>query len=155
MEENQKRDTRSAGKMIGELSRAAHIYFQSEFKAYSIGYAQIRTLLFIAKNEGISQLEISKHLKLDKSSITSQLQLLEKNGYISRQISDHDARMHQLSITEKTEEILEPIKMVHASWTENLLDGFSENEKTEVFTYLEKMLSNARNKTQALYAKKK
>jgi DNA-binding MarR family transcriptional regulator len=146
MEENLTSNTRSAGKMIGELSRAAHIYFQSEFKQYSIGHAQIRTLLFIAKNEGSSQLEISKHLKLDKSSITSQLQLLEKNGYISRHIADHDARMHKLSITEKTRDILEPIKKAHASWTSILLDGFSENEKTELFTYLEKMLSNAKKK---------
>jgi len=146
MLENQESETRSAGKLIGELSRAAHIYFQSEFKPYSIGHAQIRTLLFIAKNEGSSQLELSKHFNLDKSSITSQLQLLERNGYISRRVHDRDARKHQLFITEKTRDILEPVKKVHASWTSILLDGFSENEKTELFTYLEKMLSNAKKK---------
>ena len=146
MEKNQESINRSAGKLINELSRAAHIYFQSEFKKYSIGHAQIRTLLFIARNEGISQLELSKYLNLDKSSISSQLQILERNGYISKQSSENDARISQTTITDKTREILEPLRMVFSSWTATLLDGFSESEKTEMFDYLEKMHSNAINK---------
>ena len=65
MKENQEIFKKSAGRLINELSIAAHIYFQSEFKNYSIGHAQIKTLLFLARNEGISQLEISKKLKLE------------------------------------------------------------------------------------------
>lgn len=146
MEKNQEPNNRSAGKLINELSRAAHIYFQSEFKQYSIGHAQIRTLLFIAKNEGISQLELSKYLNLDKSSISSQLQILEKNGYISKQTSENDARIYQTRITDKTRKILEPLRMVFSSWTSTLLDGFNESDKTIMFDYLERMQSNAINK---------
>ncbi len=146
MKKKQDNINKSAGRLISELSRAAHIYFQSEFKKYSIGHAQIRTLLFLVRNEGISQLELSKYLNLDKSSITSQLQILERNGYISRHTSENDARMHQLMITDKTREISEPLRMVFSSWTVTLLDGFCESEKTEIFAYLEKMLSNAKNK---------
>jgi DNA-binding MarR family transcriptional regulator len=100
----------------------------------------------VARNEGISQLELSKHLNLDKSSITSQLGILEKNGYITRQVSENDARMHQIILTDKTREILEPLKRVFSSWTEFLLDGFSESERTELFKYLERMHTNAMNK---------
>ena len=137
---------KSAGRLINELSRAAHIYFQAEFKEYSIGHAQIMTLLFIARNEGISQLDLSEQFNLDKSSITSQLKILEKNGYISRHTSENDARVLHLNITDKTREILEPLKMIFSSWTETLLDGFSEGERENVFYYLEKMLGNAKNK---------
>lgn len=146
MKKKQEIFDRSAGKIINELSRAAHIYFQTEFKQYSIGHAQIRTLLFISRNEGISQLELSTYLNLDKSSITSQLQILEKNGYISRHTSEKDARLHQIMITEKTRDILEPLKMVFSSWTATLLDGFSESETNEIFSYLHRMAENAKNK---------
>jgi len=142
MDKNKEESKKSAGKIINELSRAADIYFKTEFKKYSIGHAQIRTLLFLSRNEGISQLELSKSLNLDKSSITSQLQTLEKNGYISRHISEADARMHQLNITDKTREILRPLKKVFSSWTEILLDGFDKKERAIVFQYLEKMQNN-------------
>jgi DNA-binding MarR family transcriptional regulator len=146
MKKNQKIIDRSAGKIINELSRAAQIYFQAEFKPYSIGHAQIRTLLFIARNERISQLELSQYLNLDKSSITSQLQILEKNGYISRQSSEKDARLYQIMISDKTKGLLESLKRVYSSWTATLLDGFSERETNEIFFYLQKMAENAKNK---------
>ena len=146
MEKNNEQIKKSAGKLINELSKAADIYFKAEFRKYSIGHAQIRTLLFLAQNEGISQLELSRSLNLDKSSITSQLQTLEKNGYISRYISEVDARMHQLNVTDKTREILTPLKKVFSSWTEVLLDGFSASERTRIFYYLEKMRNNVQNK---------
>lgn len=146
MKKNQEKMNKSAGRLINELSRAAQIYFQGEFKKYSIGHSQIITLLFIARNEGTSQLEISEHLNLDKSSITSQLKILERNGYITRHTSEYDARLHQINITDKTREILEPLKNVFSSWTEILLEGFSARERAEVFNYLEKMRDNAKNK---------
>ena len=140
----------SAGKIIGEISRAAHIYFQNDFKEYSIGHAQVRTLNFIAHNEGITQVQLSDYLKLDKSSITSQLRILENNGYIKRKISHHDARVHQIFITDKTKEILEPLKNIFSTWSNVLLDGLSESEKKNVFLLLEKMRKNAQNKLQEI-----
>jgi len=137
---------RSAGKLIGELSRAAHIYFHSSFREQSIGHAQVRSLLFIARNEGISQLELAEYLRLDKSSVTSQLKILERNGYIVRKPSEEDARRLQLEITEKTKEILEPIRQVYSSWTEILLDGFSEEERSESLNYLERMRDNVHSR---------
>ena len=142
MKENQGEIKKSAGKIIKELSKAADIYFKAEFKKYSIGHAQIRTLIFLAYNEGISQLELSRSLNLDKSSITSQLQTLEKNGYIRREISEIDARTHRLNITDKTRKILDPLKKVFSSWTEILLDGFDAPEKARIFYFLEKMQDN-------------
>lgn len=136
----------SAGKIIGELSRAANVYFQNKFKEYSIGHAQVRTLHYIALNEGITQIELSDYLKLDKSSITSQLRILEKNGYIKITTSPIDARTHHIFITDKTKEILEPLKKIFYTWTDILLDGINENERKNLFILLEKMQDNAKRK---------
>ena len=136
----------SAGRLINELSRAANIYFQHEFSKYNIGHAQIRTLLYIAQNKGRTQTELAKYLNLDKSSVTSQLQILEKNGYIKRQTSAEDARKQVIAVTTKTDGILPTLKHVFSSWTETLLDGFNENERADVFNYLQKMRGNAKNR---------
>ena len=133
----------SAGRLINELSRAAHIYFHNEFRKYAIGHAQIRTLFYVANNEGLTQMDLVKHLNLDKSSVTSQLQILEKNGYISRTTSKTDARKQVIGITDKTQKILDPMKQVLATWSNTLLAGFSEEERTSLLEYLLRMRDNA------------
>lgn len=141
----------SAGRLINELSRGAHIFFQHEFKKYNIGHAQIRTLFYIVHNESQTQKQLANYLNLDKSSITSQLQILERNGYISRATSKIDARMQVIGITDKTREILEPLQQVFSSWTETLLDGFNEKERSTIFNYLERMRVNTKNKLSQIH----
>ena len=140
----------SAGRLIRELARAAHIYFQHEFKKYNIGHAQIRTLLYISKNEGKTQKEITQYLCLDKSSITSQLQILERNGYVKRETSEADARKQVIYITQKTKDILPHLYNAHQEWTDALLDGFSESEQTEVYNYLYRMGNNLKKKIEPI-----
>ena len=146
MKNDQEHIQKSAGRYISELSRAAHVYFKYEFKQYGIGHAQIITLLFISRNEGLSQLELGTLLNLDKSSVTSQLSLLESNGFILRKKSETDGRILQLFITQKTKTLLEPLKHVFSNWTETLLKGFSEVERNILFDYFERMRSNAKDK---------
>jgi DNA-binding MarR family transcriptional regulator len=131
------------GRLINELSRAAHSYFQAEFKKHSIGHAQIRTLLFIERNEGLSQMKLAESLKLDKSTLTSQLSLLEKNGYILRSKAEEDARMYQIRSTAKTKKIVAPLKSSFSAWTKTLLEGFSEEESETLYNFLERMNCNA------------
>lgn len=146
MKITEEKHNKSVGKLIGMLSRAAHIYFQQKFKDYSIGHAQVMTLHFITKKNGISQLELTRILNLDKSSVTSQLNNLEKHGYIIRTVSDDDNRIRNIHITEKTKAIENSLHKVFTSWSEILLTGFDETEQTEMIYLLEKMRENALNK---------
>lgn len=132
----------SAGKIIGELSRAGQVYLQNEFSQYNIGFAQVRTLMFLIQNPGRTQNELVEYGNLDKSSITSQLKILERNGYITKQKSEQDARKHIVDVTDKTKALLPELKRVFNSWTNRLLDGFSDEEKDEIFNYLDRMKKN-------------
>lgn len=136
----------SAGKAIDELSRAGQIYLQHEFSKYNIGHAQVKTLLYLAENKDKTQKELVQYLNLDKSSITSQLQILEKNGYIIRQTSKVDARKQVVNITDKANKKLPELKIIFASWTNTLLAGFSEEERSDIFKYLERMRENVNDK---------
>ncbi len=136
----------SIGQIINELSRVSHSYFQQELKKYQIGHGQIRTLFFIAHHEGLTPKEIADYLRLDKSSLTSQLQLLERNKYIERVTCEKDARKQEIKITDKTKKILPPIKQTFYSWTDSLLEGFSKEDIMQLTNYLKKMRENVREK---------
>lgn len=146
--ENKSTSQKSVGRLIRELANVAHIYFNFKFKDYSIGHAQIGALLFIEQNQNISQQELAELMNLDKSSITSQLNILEKNGYITRKCSLKDARIKELVLTDKAKEIITPLRGIFTSWTDNLLEGFDETERENVFNYLNRMLVNALNKVE-------
>lgn len=136
----------SAGKLINELSRAGQVYLQNEFSQYSIGYAQVRTLMFLIHNPGRTQNELVEYGQLDKSSITSQLKILEKNGYVTKRRSERDARKQIVDVTAKTIELLPELKRVFDSWTTCLLSDFSESEREDIFNYLQRMKKNVEEK---------
>lgn len=141
----EKNHSPSVGRVIGIISRTAHVYLKQKFKDYSIGYAQVMTLHFVSRQCGINQLELTRLLNLDKSSVTSQLNCLEKNGYIIRIASDEDARIRKIYITDKTRAIEESLHEVFHSWSDILLQGFSEAERNTTIMLLDKMMGNALN----------
>ncbi len=146
MKQTTGRKHESAGALIYELSKAAQVFFQYQFGPYSIGPAQIRTLIVLSRTEGLTQNEIAEQLNLDKSSITSQMKILEGNGYIVRQRHPEDSRKQRISITQKTRDLLDPLMTVFASWTTTLLGGFDRTERAQVMDYLKRMNANAAKK---------
>lgn len=135
---------RSVGKNIGFLSRAAHRYLKHRFRDYSLGHAQVLTLHFISRNNGLSQQELGLYFNLDKSSVTSQLNILEKNGYIVRKTDEKDCRGRKIFITEKTKAIQPELYQRFSEWSKILLRGFSEKETEMVFSIIGKMMFNAK-----------
>lgn len=132
------------GKNIGFLSRAAHRYLKHQLRDYSIGHAQVLTLHFISQNNGLSQNALGHHFNLDKSSVTSQLNILEKNGYIIRKRDENDCRGRRIFITEKTKAIQPELYERFAEWTKILLHGFSEKEVEMIYSLIVKMIINAK-----------
>jgi len=133
----------SVGWRIGRLSRAAHVYFHHRFGELGLGHAQGITLHHICRNDGIDQLELLKSVRLDKSSLTSQLKKLEENGYITRQADPLDRRAKCIFITKKTEAMQEDLHDIFASWSRILLDGLNEAERDMLHQLLTKIQDNA------------
>ena len=143
MEKTHEHHQPSIGRAIGRLSRSAHSYFQHRFREYGLGYAQVLTLHYVSRHNGIDQNELCGHQHLDKSSLTSQLNKLEANGYIIRKADPTDRRAKRVFITEKTQAIQDDLHAVFTSWSGILLEGLDENELETMFGILDKMQNNA------------
>ncbi|MDZ7796129.1 MAG: MarR family transcriptional regulator [Candidatus Marinimicrobia bacterium] len=146
MKELEEKRDRSLGKIISELSRLSGMYFQKQFKRYDIGPSQVTTLHFISRHNGITQSDLTHFLNLDKSSVSSQLHTLEKNGYIVRIAAKDDNRIKKIYISEKTRTIESPLHNVFTSWTDTLLADLSEEEREQLFLLLEKVKGNAKKR---------
>ena len=60
---------------------------------------QVAALMFIAKHPGCQQKELAAELDLNKSAITGLIALMEKNGLVTREGDDADARAVKLFAT--------------------------------------------------------
>ena len=62
---------------------------------------QWRILFYLWKEDGINQQELAKRSKKEKSTITRQIDILEKKGLIIRRSQSSDKRNKQIFLTQQ------------------------------------------------------
>ncbi|MDE6597526.1 MAG: MarR family transcriptional regulator [Clostridia bacterium] len=75
------------------------------FSEYGITPVQLHAMIFLVRSERqgikVCQRDIEKQLNLRPSSVSTLLSNLEKGGFITRTVSDDDARTKFIELTEK------------------------------------------------------
>jgi len=88
---------------------------------------------------------IAKFVGKRKSTITDMVKKLEKLGYVSREKSREDARVIEVSLTEKGWEFRETFKKVSKKLLDKTYEGFSKEEKEVLMGLLFKVRKNFRD----------
>lgn len=90
----------------------------------------------------VYQKDIEKEFRVSKSTVTEVLQLMEKNGFITREPSKRDGRMKWILPTQKAltirQKVIENIHTVE----ERLRDGIREEDYRTCIKVLKKMSEN-------------
>lgn len=133
----------SIGRLISILHRTTQVYLQREFEPWGLGHGQVKLLHYIDMHPGICQQDLTDFFRLDKGSTSALISGLEKKGFVRREKDPDDKRAYKILITPKAEEIRPIIKKVFRNWTESLMQGFSDQEKTRIVLDLKKMIRNA------------
>lgn len=98
--------------------------------------------LYDEREQAVFQKDIEAKFSIARSTATGILQLMEKKGYIVRQMDERDARMKQLALTEKglkqRENTMRNIQNLEA----RLRKGISEEELDTFFRVIRKMRKN-------------
>lgn len=124
-----------------------------------------RTMLYLLRSDGIDEVtathgfilgyladhsdkdvfqrDLEAHLKIGRSSVTTVLNLMEKNGYVKRSLVDKDARLRKISLTEKGRAMDLRIHKIIDRMENALQNGLSEAEKAQLFELIEKVRSSA------------
>ncbi len=107
------------------------------FWAKTLGISGPQWMILMAladldQGEGISVKAVSKMLHVDPSFVTTQSKLLEKKGFVRRRVSEEDARIVQMSLTDKTYKHMESLASQRESLSNFIFDEFSDRELTEL-----------------------
>lgn len=121
-------------KQIDRLSAESGL---TGFQGYLMGY-----LIREGGRRDLFQRDVEKHLEISRASVTSILQLLEKNGFIRRESVKTDARLKKIAVTEKGYQANDRILNSLDRLESNLTEGISPEEMEVFISVMERIKKN-------------
>ena len=118
-------------------------------KALGISGPQWMILMALAdldKGDGVPVNVVSKMLHVDPSFVTTQSKMLEKKGFMRRKASEEDARVVQMSLTDKSYKHMSNLAAQQDALNEFIFAEFDDRQLSEFtgkLAYLKKRLERA------------
>src|ERR1700751_5759900 len=112
----------------------------------------LMALMDLDQDSGVPVNAVSKKLHVDSSFVTTQSKLLEKKGFLRRKASAEDARIVQISLTDKTYKNLAGLAAQQEALNEFIFAELNDrqiDELVDTLTMLQNRLEKARLKVVA------
>ncbi len=126
------------------IMRRHHAHVERRIGDLGLHHSQHRMLMHLARRQGElpSQKELAEALGISPAAVTTTLKRLEKEGYISRAITDEDNRRNEISITEKGLSKVVESREIFESADRAMFEGFSESEMATLLDFMERIDRN-------------
>ena len=118
-------------------SIGVHLEELRYFWAKTLGISGPQWMILMAladmdQDDGVPVNVVSKKLHVDSSFVTTQSKLLEKKGFLRRKTSAEDARIVQMSLTDKTYKHLAGLASQQQALNEFIFAEFNDHELDEL-----------------------
>ena len=159
---NQPFDTKEKQALYSLLRTASLFskYADRFLSPHGLTESQYRILEILQQKEkkGMTQVEISGHLLVNRSNITGLIDRLEKNGFVMRSSDPRDRRINRIKLKEKARKILRFVAGLYAKESADLCAHLNKDEiKTMIYILgkIEKKLEQSPKPSHLSISKKK
>lgn len=123
--------TDSPFKSISILYRKSHIWLNNGCAQYDLTAAQAAIILIVCDFGVLTQDDITKRLRLDKSVIAKTVTKLEERGFMVRTTNAKDKRTYDIRPTEKAREVYPFVKEQIDLSFQRMTQNMTEKERVE------------------------
>ena len=117
------------GQLLAEVSRAWRIELDYRLKPLGLSQATWRVLVTIGVSDSmLNQSELANRLGIEQPTLVNLLNRLEKDGWIERNILEHDRRCKQLVLLPKALTVYDRIKEIASQLKDELILGIEPHE---------------------------
>jgi DNA-binding MarR family transcriptional regulator len=105
-------DQISSGCLLGHWRRVNRVLsgiYEAEMRDWGLKSSQLSLLVAVAKAGPVRRIDLGKRLHLDPSTLTRNLKVMLKQGWIDEKPDEEDQRSARLKITPKGRKLLENI----------------------------------------------
>ncbi|PZD95033.1 MarR family transcriptional regulator [Paenibacillus sambharensis] len=99
---------------------------------------------YLHMNEGrpVFQRDLEREFNIRRATVTGVLKLMERDGLITREPVDYDARLKKLTLTPKAVELHKRIVERYTAFEKRLRSGLTAEEVETFFTIVDKIKQN-------------
>lgn len=137
------------GKSIMDTAHKIRTSLDNIFVEAGLTGLQARILGFIQfsckHGRDVYQKDIEAEFKIRRSSVSSVLDTMEKNGFICRMSVENDARLKKIVLTEKAEQISDKHRETVIRFENSLLENMTAEEISVLKNLLHKVVENIDN----------
>ena len=127
------------------LARTAHAqrnYLRPYLKEMGLSPGQPKVLRYLSERDHSSQRELADYCDVDPSAICRMLDSMERGGFVTRSPSPTDRRSGQVALTPLGRDTLEAWERRCKVIEEQMLQGFSPEERAQLRDFLERTYRN-------------
>ena len=136
---------RNLGFVIGNLQRLITTAMDAELKDLGLTHSQLRVVLHLSRQEGLTQVRIAKDLQIGKVAVGGLLDRLESKGLVQRKPHPSDRRATQISLTAKADDLYKPIVESGKFVMEKMLIGIGPEQEQQLIDLLLTVKQNTQN----------
>ena len=127
------------GKRLGNVSNHLRRYIDNRISEYGVTHMQSMIICFLIHrgDEPVYQKDIEREFGIRRSSVTTILQLMEKNGLITRCSDEKDARLKRIRLTSAGREADLRVRDTVNEVENELCRAITAEQKKELFLLLD------------------
>ena len=135
--------TRDIVRYITRLEQQRHRFLDEHLREKKLYGSMFMVLLYLEKEPGASQDELTTFLGIDKSGVARICCKLEDLIYIRRERSRDDRRQNKLYLDQSGRDLLPIIRSLLQQWRKTVTAGMDEHDQKELLRHLGHMMDNA------------
>ncbi len=133
---------RNFGFLLKDTSRLSGLNFEREAAGLNLTLAQCKVLIYLQRNEGISQVRLAELTDTDPMTLVRTLDRMERDGLIERRPDPADRRARRLFVTAAADPVLDEIWRIADRARAAALAGLSTVERDQLIGLLERIHAN-------------
>ncbi len=127
--------------LIARVATAHETHYNKQHHKYKMTLASTSILFALLEKGGrMTQKQITNRLPVTKQAITAALNVLEKRGFVAREVHPNDRRKRWVILTQVGTDFLRIGMPLRAAFYERFSETVSEKEGKIVITVLSKLL---------------
>jgi MarR family transcriptional regulator, transcriptional regulator for hemolysin len=135
-------DLRSFGFVLKDASRLYVQRFEERARSLGCTLPQCKVLIYLAKNEGVSQARLGELTEIEPMSLVRILDHMESEGWLERRPDPVDRRARRLYTKSKSKFVLDDIWSVADAVRGEAFAGISRQQAKLLITLLDKIREN-------------
>ncbi|MES1192135.1 MAG: MarR family transcriptional regulator [Steroidobacter sp.] len=130
------------GFLLKDVSRRYSLRFEQHARDISLTLMQCKTLVYLEKNEGVSQAKLAELTGMDAMMMVRIVDRMEADHLLERRADPADRRARQLYLTKKAKPFLEKIAQLAETTRAEVFAGISKTEREAFMRTLEQVHAN-------------